>query len=152
MVKFAIGLMSFALNLPTGKWSFWGEFISQKNCNQTCWSKKFGQVKMTLLPWLAGNNGTHGKVCLNTGCQLTKGFDCKWHSACSLPSQRMHNNCSWLCHFWWNQDLLIAAIVASHCNDFFVWVCPVNVLCRPVIWYTLWLRQTCQQLPKNNLC
>ena len=107
---------------------------------------------MTLLPWLAGNNGTHGKVCLNTGCQLTIGFDCKWHNACSLPSQRMHNNCSWLCHFWWNQDLLIAAIVTSHCNDFFVWVCPVNVLCRPVIWYTLWLRQTCQQLPKDNLC
>ena len=29
---------------------------------------------MTLLPWLAGNNGTHGKVCLLQGVSLPKGL------------------------------------------------------------------------------
>ena len=40
-VDFVIGeLGNFVLNLPGGQVKFVGELKLQKNCNQSCWSKK----------------------------------------------------------------------------------------------------------------
>ena len=36
LVDFAIGLVIFVLNLPTGKCCFGGKFKLQKDCNQSC--------------------------------------------------------------------------------------------------------------------
>ena len=49
LVDFATGLVNSVLNLPDGQVKFFGEFILQKNCNQSCSSKKFFRlVKVTL--------------------------------------------------------------------------------------------------------
>ena len=36
LVDFAIGLVSFVLNLPDGQMLFFGKFKLQKDCNQSC--------------------------------------------------------------------------------------------------------------------
>ena len=48
LVDFAIGLVNSVLNLPDGQVKLFGEFKLQKNCNESCSSKKIGLVKMTL--------------------------------------------------------------------------------------------------------
>ena len=40
LVDFALGLMIFVLNLPDGQVLFWGKFKLQKDCNQSCQSKR----------------------------------------------------------------------------------------------------------------
>ena len=48
LVDFAIGLVIFVLNLPDGQVLFFGEFKLQKDCNQSCVSKRvLGLVEMT---------------------------------------------------------------------------------------------------------
>ena len=49
LVDFAIGLVIFVLNLPNGQeLFFWGKFKLQKDCNQSCSSKRvLGLVEMT---------------------------------------------------------------------------------------------------------
>ena len=48
-MDFAPGLVNFVLNFPDGQVKFFGEYILQKDCNQSCSSKKiFGLVKVTL--------------------------------------------------------------------------------------------------------
>ena len=48
LVDFAFGLVNSGLNLPDGQINLGGNHI-QKNCNQSCSSKKFfGLIKMTL--------------------------------------------------------------------------------------------------------
>ena len=40
LVNFAIGLVIFVLNLPDGQVLFWGEIKLEKDCNQSCKSKR----------------------------------------------------------------------------------------------------------------
>ena len=47
-VDFAIGLVIFVLNFPDGQVLFFGKFKLQKDCNQSCQSKRvLGLVEMT---------------------------------------------------------------------------------------------------------
>ena len=48
LVDFAIGLVIFVLNLPDEQVLFFGKFKSQKDCNQSCSSKRvLGVAEMT---------------------------------------------------------------------------------------------------------
>ena len=48
LVDFAVGLVIFLLNLPDGQVLFFGKFKLQKDCNQSCLSKRvLGLVEMT---------------------------------------------------------------------------------------------------------
>ena len=48
LVDFAIGLAIFVLNLPDRQVLFWRKFKLQKDCNQSCQSKRvLGLVEMT---------------------------------------------------------------------------------------------------------
>ena len=48
LVDFAVRLVNYVLNVPERQAKFWGEFNIQKNCSQSCTSKKFlGLVEMT---------------------------------------------------------------------------------------------------------
>ena len=48
----------------------------------------------------------------------------------------MYNNSSGFSHVGGNQNLLKTTIRASNSNNLFARVCPVNILCCPVVCYT----------------